>query len=102
MRADRSGPLRLGERQPVEPPKPLADLPALATIAAFIAKRPAWAASDPFPVPADLYEAAETEMRQRMKQRGFALPASGELARDGVRHFMLNGVAIVVEARANG
>lgn len=101
MRADRSGPLRPGSARAIEAPPRSPDLPALATVATFIAMRPAWAARDPFPVPADLFEAAELEMRQQMKARGFPLPLSGELAHAGVRHFMLGGVPVVIGA-ANG
>lgn len=97
MRADRSGPLRLGDIVKIDPPTPIATLPAIAMISAFLAKRPAWAQRDPFSIPRDLFEDGEAEMRQHMKKRGFALPVSAELARDGVRNFMINGVAIVIE-----
>src|SRR5690348_13750523 len=99
---DRSGPLRLGALRPAERRAAVADLPALATIRAFMAQRPAWAASDPFPVSSEMFTVAESEMREQMKRRGFPLPLSGDLARDGVRHFLLHGVPIVMEAQIDG
>lgn len=95
MRADRSGPLRHGVRREIEEQKPRVELPAIAVITQFIAKRPVWAARQPFPVPSEIYEAGEKEMRDHMKKRGFPLPTSKELENDGVRNFMLLGTPVV-------
>src|SRR5262249_16406099 len=97
MRVDRSGPLREGKRVQAEHPQPV-PLPALAVVISFMNHRHIWANKAPFPVPSELYEAAETEMRDVMKKRGFAIPMDGELARDNVRHFMLNGTPVVMKA----
>lgn len=81
-------------RAPAQPnPAPCApDLPALAVITQFLAKRPCWQAGDPFEVPAELYEAGSDEMRAVMKKRGFPLPIS---AKCPFENFLLRGAVIV-------
>ena len=101
MRVDRSGPLRLGRIAPAEPPpKPTVELPALAIVMAHMAKRARWLDKEVFPVPADLYEAAEIEMRDLMKRRGFAVATDITLARDGIRNFLLLGTPVVIEPKS--
>lgn len=99
IRADRSGPLRLGAVNPVDPPKPFAEMPAIAVIMAYLVKRSPAFGHQPFPVPEELFTAAEGEMKANMQKRGFPLPVSKDLERDGVRNFMLLGTPIVVETK---
>lgn len=96
MRADRSGaipsrPWWQGVPHEPETPKPV-ELPALAIIISYMAKRPAWLDKQPFEVPGDLYDRGEMEMRAHMKQRGFALPIDKNLA---VPHFLVMGTPVV-------
>lgn len=74
------------------------ELPALAVIIAFMAKRPAWEEKEPFEVPDELYERGEMEMRDHMKKRGFPLPIDKNLDRP---NFMVLGTPVVATA-ANG
>ena len=98
MRVDRSGPLRLGRIAPAElPPKPTVELPALAIVMTHMGKRAPWLDKEVFPVPAELYEAAEIEMRDLMKRRGFAVAADINLTRDGIRNFLLLGTPVVMD-----
>lgn len=99
-RVDRSGPLRHGMQRDVDPAKAMVDLPALAVIMRYVAQRPFWAAKQPFPVPAELYDAGEQEMRELMKKRGFPLAVCKELDRDGVKNFMVLGTPVVIEVKA--
>ena len=100
IRADRSGPLRLGKAHAVERGRALVELPALAIIASHMAKRPAWQDKTPFAVPTELYEAAADEMRERMRKRGFPLPVDKNLEQQGVAHFLYLGTPVVAEVRS--
>lgn len=70
-------------------------VPAVAVIVAELRKRPAWQEREPFPVPAELYEAASAEMAAVMKKRGFPLPVSKPLKASGVENFLILGTPII-------
>jgi hypothetical protein len=64
---------------------------ALATITAYVCKRPYWEHGEPFTVPADIYEMAKGEMVANMKKRGYPLPRKPGLHSE---HFLLFGTPI--------
>lgn len=72
--------------------EPIADLPALAVIAEYLRKRPAYLADRPFGVPPELFAEGLREMGQRMKQRGFPVPTSADVKGE---NFMFYGAVIV-------
>ncbi len=65
---------------------------ALATITAYVCKRPYWEHGEPFHVPADVYEAGKQEMTENMKKRGYPLPRNGGLDKE---HFLLFGTPVM-------
>lgn len=100
-RADRSGPLasrawwQAAAREPNIKQVAKSDLPALAVIIAFMAKRPAYEDKEPFAVPLELYQRGEVEMREQMKKRGFPVPIDKNLDR---QHFLVLGTPVVARA----
>lgn len=69
-----------------------AAMPAIETITRFLSERPAWLLNEYFEVPADLFVAGRTEMKDHMKRRGFPLPVSADCP---FENFMLFGKVIV-------
>jgi hypothetical protein len=65
---------------------------ALALITAYICKRFYWEHGEPFPVPAQIYEAGKAEMVVNMKKRGYPIPRQPAL---DCEHFLLFGTPIV-------
>lgn len=101
-RIDRSGvtpsrPWWAGSEQEPPAPVPPVELPALAIIMRFMAKRPSWEDKQPFAVPDDLYERGLEEMREQMKKRGFAVPIDKNMR---VPHFLVLGTPVVAKVEA--
>lgn len=77
--------------------EPLVDAPALADVQRLIATRSPWLKDRPLAIGMDLWRAASEEHKQILEARGWSLAVDDELARQGVQHFLVLGVAVVVE-----
>lgn len=78
-----------------DPAKVSAATPILAWVSQQLLTRPYYLAGEPFTVDSTIYERAESEMREILKERGWNAPGvSADLAQ---RNFLLLGTPIVLE-----
>jgi hypothetical protein len=78
----------------------LVHAPAVAELHDRIARRPHYLADQPLEVEAGLWSEAQEQFRDALKARGWPLPVDTRLLGQGVSHFMLRGVPIVMKDEA--